>query len=126
MLRWILPVGMAGLLGVGWLAALRLFSVPLRSRFAVGGLAVFALAYKPWANLVLIGNWTAVSAAALPVALLLAHRRSWGTAGLVVGLAIACKPMLVPIGLLFLLARRWRGWPRPCWCRWGSRWPGRC
>ncbi|WP_063835555.1 glycosyltransferase family 87 protein [Streptomyces erythrochromogenes] len=108
-LRWILPVGMAGLLGVGWLAALRLFSVPPRSRFAVGGLAVFALAYKPWANLVLIGNWTAVSAAALPVALLLAHRRSWGTAGLVVGLAIACKPMLVPIGLLFLLARRWRG-----------------
>ncbi|WP_328739505.1 DUF2029 domain-containing protein [Streptomyces erythrochromogenes] len=108
-LRWILPVGMAGLLGVGWLASLRLFSVPLRSRFAVGGLAVFALAYKPWANLVLIGNWTAVSAAALPVALLLAHRRSWGTAGLVVGLAIACKPMLVPIGLLFLLARRWRG-----------------
>ncbi|MFF3725716.1 glycosyltransferase family 87 protein [Streptomyces erythrochromogenes] len=108
-LRWILPVGMAGLLGVGWLAALRLFSVPLRSRFAVGGLAVFALAHKPWVNLVLIGNWTAVSAAALPVALLLAHRRSWGTAGLVVGLAIACKPMLVPIGLLFLVARRWRG-----------------
>ncbi|WP_234330933.1 glycosyltransferase family 87 protein [Streptomyces sp. NRRL F-4474] len=108
-LRWILPVAMAGLLGVGWLAALRLFSVPLRSRFAVGGLAVFALAYKPWANLVLIGNWTAVSAAALPVALLLAHRRSWGAAGLVVGLAVACKPMLVPIGLLFLLARQWRG-----------------
>ncbi|MFD9102397.1 glycosyltransferase family 87 protein [Streptomyces virginiae] len=108
-LRWILPVGMSGLLGIGWLAALRLFSVPLRSRFAVGGLAVFALAYKPYVNLVLIGNWTAISAAALPVALLLAHRRSWGTAGLVVGLAIACKPMLVPVGLLFLLARQWRG-----------------
>ncbi|MFE5489772.1 glycosyltransferase family 87 protein [Streptomyces virginiae] len=108
-LRWILPVGMSGLLGVGWLAALRLFSVPLRSRLAVGGLAVFALAYKPYVNLVLIGNWTAISAAALPVALLLAHRRSWGTAGLVVGLAIACKPMLVPVGLLFLLARQWRG-----------------
>ncbi|MFB7170683.1 glycosyltransferase family 87 protein [Streptomyces sp. NPDC056254] len=107
-LRWVLPVGMSALLGVGWLAALRLFSVPLRSRLAVGGLAVFALAYKPYVNLVLIGNWTAVSAAALPVALLLAHRRSWGRAGLVVGLAIACKPMLVPIGLLFLLARRWR------------------
>ncbi|MFJ3959547.1 glycosyltransferase family 87 protein [Streptomyces sp. NPDC090036] len=108
-LRWLLPVGMSGLLGVGWLAALRLFSVPLRSRFAVGGFALFALAYKPYANLVLIGNWTAISAAALPVALLLAHRRSWGSAGLVVGLAIACKPMLVPLGLLFLMARRWRG-----------------
>ncbi|WP_405756455.1 glycosyltransferase family 87 protein [Streptomyces sp. NBC_00073] len=108
-LRWVLPVGMSGLLGIGWMAALRLFSVPLRSRFAVGGLAVLALAYKPFENLVLIGNWTAISAAALPVALLLAHRRSWGSAGLVIGLAIACKPMLVPIGLLFLLARQWRG-----------------
>ncbi|WP_251049677.1 MULTISPECIES: glycosyltransferase family 87 protein [unclassified Streptomyces] len=108
-LRWLLPVGMSGLLGAGWLAALRLFSVPLRSRLAVGGFAVLALAYKPYVNLVLIGNWTAISAAALPVALLLAHRRAWGAAGLVVGLAIACKPMLVPIGLLFLLARQWRG-----------------
>ncbi|MEV7524664.1 glycosyltransferase family 87 protein [Streptomyces sp. NPDC091371] len=108
-LRWVLPVGMSGLLGVGWLAALRLFSVPLRSRFAVVGFAVFALAYKPYVNLVLIGNWTAISAAALPVALLLARRRAWGAAGLVVGLAIACKPMLVPIGVLFLFARQWRG-----------------
>ncbi|MCC0096500.1 DUF2029 domain-containing protein [Streptomyces flavotricini] len=108
-LRWSLPVAMSGLLGIGWLAALRMFSVPLRSRFAVVGFAVLALAYKPYVNLVLIGNWTAISAAALPVALLLAHRRSWAAAGLVVGLAIACKPMLVPIGLLFVLARQWRG-----------------
>ncbi|MEV0986757.1 glycosyltransferase family 87 protein [Streptomyces sp. NPDC049949] len=108
-LRWSLPVAMSGLLGIGWLAALRMFSVPLRSRFAVVGFPVLALAYKPYVNLVLIGNWTAISAAALPVALLLAHRRSWAAAGLVVGLAIACKPMLVPIGLLFVLARQWRG-----------------
>ncbi|MCX4691544.1 glycosyltransferase family 87 protein [Streptomyces sp. NBC_01408] len=108
-LRWVLPLGMTGLLATGWWAALRLFSVPLRSRFAVGGFALFAIAYKPYVNLVLIGNWTAISAAALPVALLLAHRRSWGAAGLVIGLAIACKPMLVPIGVLFLFARQWRG-----------------
>ncbi|MFE9478088.1 glycosyltransferase family 87 protein [Streptomyces spororaveus] len=108
-LRWLLPLGMSGLLGVGWLASLRMFAVPLRSRFAVGGFAVFALAFKPYVNLVLIGNWTAISAAALPVALLLAQRHRWGSAGLVVGLAIACKPMLVPLGLLFLVARRWRG-----------------
>ncbi|MFE2476208.1 glycosyltransferase family 87 protein [Streptomyces sp. NPDC001194] len=108
-LRWSLPVAMSGLLGTGWLAALRIFSVPLRSRFAVVGFPVLALAYKPYVNLVLIGNWTAISAAALPVALLLAHRRSWAAAGLVVGLAIACKPMLVPIGLVFVLARQWRG-----------------
>ncbi|MFB7052959.1 glycosyltransferase family 87 protein [Streptomyces vinaceus] len=108
-LRWTLPVAMSGLLGAGWLAALRIFSVPLRSRFAVVGFPVLALAYKPYVNLVLIGNWTSISAAALPVALLLAHRRSWAAAGLVVGLAIACKPMLVPVGLVFVLARQWRG-----------------
>ncbi|MER5776174.1 glycosyltransferase family 87 protein [Streptomyces sp. NPDC002039] len=108
-LRWLLPLGMSGLVGVGWWAALRLFAVPVTSRFAIGGFGLFALAYKPYLNLVLIGNWTAISAAALPVALLLAHRRSWAAAGLVVGLAIACKPMLVPIGVLFLVARQWRG-----------------
>ncbi|KIF05445.1 membrane protein, partial [Streptomyces sp. RSD-27] len=108
-LRWLLPAGISGLVAVGWWASLRLFSVPLRSRFAVGGLGLLALAYKPYLNLVLIGNWTAISVAALPVALLLAHRRSWAAAGLVVGLAIACKPMLVPVGLVFVLARRWRG-----------------
>ncbi|MFD3700491.1 glycosyltransferase family 87 protein [Streptomyces sp. NPDC058646] len=108
-LRWVLPLGMTALLATGWWAALKLFSVPLRSRLAVGGFALFALAYKPYENLVLIGNWTAISAAALPVALLLASRRSWVAAGLVIGLAIACKPMLVPIGVLFLFARQWRG-----------------
>ncbi|MET9603844.1 glycosyltransferase family 87 protein [Streptomyces sp. NPDC006512] len=108
-LRWLLPAGISGLVAVGWAAALRLFAVPLRSRLAVGGFGLFALLYKPYLNVVLIGNWTAISAAALPVALLLAHRRSWGAAGLVVGLAIACKPMLVPVGLLFVLARQWRG-----------------
>ncbi|MBT2445850.1 DUF2029 domain-containing protein [Streptomyces sp. ISL-43] len=109
LLRCVLPLGMTGLVGLGWWASLRLFSVPVRSRLAVGGFGLFALAYKPYINLVLIGNWTAISAAALPVALLLAQRRSWAAAGLVVGLAIACKPMLVPIGLLFVLARQWRG-----------------
>ncbi|MFZ3472334.1 glycosyltransferase family 87 protein [Streptomyces sp. 4.24] len=108
LLRCVLPLGMTGLVGLGWWASLRLFSVPVRSRLAVGGFGLFALLYKPYINLVLIGNWTAISAAALPVALLLAHRRSWVAAGLVVGLAIACKPMLVPIGLLFVLARQWR------------------
>ncbi|MFD9335968.1 glycosyltransferase family 87 protein [Streptomyces sp. NPDC060028] len=109
LLRWVLPLGMTGLVGIGWWASLKLFSVPLRSRFAVGGFALFALLYKPYLNLVLIGNWTAISAAALPVALLLAHRRHWVAAGLVVGLAIACKPMLVPVAVLFVLARQWRG-----------------
>ncbi|MCF3181457.1 DUF2029 domain-containing protein [Streptomyces polychromogenes] len=109
LLCWLLPAAISGLVALGWWASLRLFSVPVRSRFAVAGLGLLGTVYKPYLNLVLIGNWTAVSAAALPVALLLAHRRSWVAAGLVVGLAIACKPMLVPAGLLFVLARRWRG-----------------
>ncbi len=106
-LRWILPVGMAALLAGGWAAALRLFAVPLRSRFAVGGLAVLALAYKlrePRAHRQLdgdLGGGAARRAAARAPRVL-------GQGRLVVGLAIACKPMLVPIGLLFLLARRWR------------------
>ncbi|MCB5178609.1 glycosyltransferase family 87 protein [Streptomyces antimicrobicus] len=109
LLRWTLPLVMSALLAAGWWAALRLFGVPVRSRFAVGGWGALALAYSPYLNLVLIGNWTSVSAAALPVALLLAHRGRWTRAGLVVGVAIAAKPMLVPVGLVFLLARRWRG-----------------
>ncbi|MEV8530311.1 glycosyltransferase family 87 protein [Streptomyces sp. NPDC051211] len=108
-LRWVLPVVLSGLLAFGWWCAMRLFSVPTRSRFAVLGFAAFAIAYKPYVNLVLIGNWTAISAAALPCALLLAHRARWVAAGVVIGLAIAAKPMLVPVALLFLLARQWRG-----------------
>ncbi|MBW5480831.1 glycosyltransferase family 87 protein, partial [Streptomyces bambusae] len=108
-LRWVLPLVMSALLAAGWWAALRLFRVPVRSRFAVGGWGLLALAYSPYLNLVLIGNWTSLSAAALPLALLLAVKGRWAGAGLVVGLAIAAKPMLVPVGLVFLLARQWRG-----------------
>ncbi|MEV7417138.1 glycosyltransferase family 87 protein [Streptomyces sp. NPDC089919] len=106
--RALVPLGMSALLAVGWWASLRIFRVPARSRFAVLGFAVLAIAYRPFANLVLLGNWTCLSAAALPVALLLAHRGRWLAAGLVVGAAIAAKPMLVPLVLLFLFARRWR------------------
>ncbi|MEV7612233.1 glycosyltransferase family 87 protein [Streptomyces sp. NPDC089799] len=108
-LRWVLPVAVTALLAFGWWCALRLFGVPARSRFALVGFAALAIGFKPYENLVTLGNWTAVSAAALPAALLLAHRNRWLAAGAVVGLAIAAKPMLVPVGLLFLLARQWRG-----------------
>ncbi|WP_185921612.1 hypothetical protein [Streptomyces sp. WAC06614] len=79
-LRWVLPLVMSALLAAGWWAALRLFGMPVRSRFAVGGWGVLAALYSPYLNLVLIGNWTSVSAAALPVALLLAHRGRWTVA----------------------------------------------
>ncbi|MFJ6937111.1 glycosyltransferase family 87 protein [Streptomyces sp. NPDC101132] len=107
--RVLVPLGTAVLPAVGWWAALRIFSVPPRSRYAVLGFAVLALAYRPYANLVQLGNWTCLSAAALPPALLAAHRGRWVRAGLIVGAAIAAKPMLVPVALLFVFARRWRG-----------------
>jgi arabinofuranan 3-O-arabinosyltransferase len=108
-LRVLVPLLTTGLLLAGWWCALRIFRVPAGSRYAVLGAAGLALGYVPFANLVLLGNWTAVSAAALPLTLLLAHRGRWVAAGLVVGVAVAFKPMLVPVWLLFVLARRWRG-----------------
>lgn len=124
-LRWLLPVGMSGLLGAGWLAALRIFAVPLRSRFAVGGFAVFALVYKPYINLVLIGNWTAISAAALPVALLPRSGARGGRPGWWWGSRSRASRCSCPSGCSSWSPGGGGGWPRPCWCRWGSRWPVR-
>ena len=105
LLRPLVPAATAGGVLAGWWFSLRIFQVPLGSRLAVlvaGGLAYFA----PFRSLVLLGNWTAFSAAALPLALLLALRSRWVWAGVVVGVAIATKPMLVPVALIFVFARR--------------------
>lgn len=101
------PVVVALLVLAGWQAALRLFGVPARSRLGVAGVAALAY-FAPFRSDLVLGNWTAVSAAALPVALLLAARGRWTAAAAVVGAAVACKPMLVPLVLLFAFARRWR------------------
>jgi arabinofuranan 3-O-arabinosyltransferase len=106
-LQVLVPVVTALLLLAGWWAALRIFDVGLRSRLGVavaGGLAYFA----PFRSEVGLGNWTAASVLALPVALGLAARNRWTAAAAVVGAAIACKPMLVPLALLFVMARQWR------------------
>ncbi|WP_229919187.1 glycosyltransferase 87 family protein [Streptomyces minutiscleroticus] len=108
-LRAAVPLAVAGCLLGGWVCALRLHGVPVRSRFAVLGATALALGFAPFGHLVRLGNWTAVAALALPAALLLAHRGRWTAAGAVVGAAIAVKPLLVPVLLLFVLARRWRG-----------------
>ncbi|MGW1763460.1 glycosyltransferase family 87 protein [Streptomyces sp. NPDC002073] len=108
LLRWAAPLGTTGLVLAGWWCALRIFAVPSRSRLAVLGFLGLALLFRPYGNLVLLSNWTCVSAAALPAALLLAQRGRWPAAGLVVGVAVACKPMLVPLALLFVFARQWR------------------
>ncbi|HTJ33850.1 MAG TPA: glycosyltransferase family 87 protein [Dactylosporangium sp.] len=107
-LERLFPFGLAALLLLGWWAALRLFGVGLRSWLGVAGVAAFAL-FNPAVSVVELGNWTAPVAALMSVALLLMGRGRWLAAAAVIGLSIAVKPMLVPIGLVFLLARKWRG-----------------
>lgn len=104
----LVPVLVAGCLVGGWVCALRLHGVALRSRFAALGLIGLAAGFAPFAHLVLLGNWTATAALALPLAVLLVGRGRWAAAGLVLGAAVALKPLLAPMGLLFVFARRWR------------------
>ncbi|MEV6593328.1 glycosyltransferase family 87 protein [Streptomyces acidicola] len=108
-LRVLVPIVTTGLLVAAWACALRLYGVPWRSRFAVLGLVGMAVGFAPFAHLVRLGNWTATAAAALPLAVLLMSRGRWGTAGVVLGAAVALKPLLAPMVLLFVFARRWRG-----------------
>ncbi|KOU76436.1 membrane protein [Streptomyces sp. MMG1533] len=107
-LRVLVPLVVTGCLVGGWVCALRLHGIPLRSRFASLGLIALAVGFAPFGHLVLLSNWTATAALALPLALLLASRGRWVAAGVVVGLAVALKPLLAPMALLFLFARRWR------------------
>ncbi|MEV0602753.1 glycosyltransferase 87 family protein [Streptomyces sp. NPDC050315] len=106
-LVWLVPAAGVGLVLLGWWLSLRIFGVAAGSRLAV--LVVVALPFfQPFRNLVTLGNWTLASVVALPLALLLARRTRWAAAGAVLGLALAIKPMLVPVLLLFVFARRWR------------------
>ncbi|MFE9804847.1 glycosyltransferase 87 family protein [Streptomyces sp. NPDC005548] len=108
-LRVLVPLTVTALLLAGWVWALRIHGVPWRSRLGVLGPAVLALGFAPFGHLVSLGNWTVTAAAALPLALLLAARERWGWAGVVVGAAVALKPLLAPVALLFVFARRWPG-----------------
>ncbi|MFJ6741532.1 glycosyltransferase family 87 protein [Streptomyces sp. NPDC091279] len=107
-LRVLVPVAVSGCLLAGWACALRLYCVPLRSRCAVLGLLGSAACFAPFGHLLLLANWTATAALALPLALLLAGRGRWTAAGVVLGAAIALKPLLAPVALLFVFARRTR------------------
>ncbi|MGY0024494.1 glycosyltransferase family 87 protein [Streptomyces sp. YJ-C3] len=108
-LRLAVPVLVTGGLVAGWAGALRVHGVPWRSRFAAYGLLALAVGFAPFAHLVALGNWTVTAVAALPWALLLAARGRWLAAGVVLGAALALKPLLAPVALLFVLARQWRG-----------------
>ncbi|QSY47383.1 glycosyltransferase 87 family protein [Streptomyces griseocarneus] len=110
-LFYAVPVVTGVLVAVGAVLALRIFGVRADSRLAAA-VAVGIALFLPFHSLVFLGNWTAASVVAFPAALLLARRGRWSAAGAVVGAAIALKPILVPLLLLFVLARRWRalGW----------------
>ncbi|GHD88672.1 glycosyltransferase 87 family protein [Streptomyces naganishii] len=107
-LRVAAPVVCVGCIAGGWWCAVRLFGVPARSRFAVLGLLGLVLFWAPVGDLINLGNWTAVGALALPLALLLADHGRWTAAGVVLGISVAVKPLLLPVVLLLVLARRWR------------------
>ncbi|KES08141.1 membrane protein [Streptomyces toyocaensis] len=103
----LVPVAVTVALALGWACALLLHRVPLRSRLAVLGLLGLAAGFAPFGQLVRLGNWTVTAVLALPLCLLLASRNRWVAAGAVIGVAVALKPLLAPMALLFLFARRW-------------------
>ncbi|MBA8947902.1 glycosyltransferase 87 family protein [Streptomyces calvus] len=104
----LVPPAVTGALALGWACALRLHRVPLHSRLAALGLLGLAAGFAPFGQLVRLGNWTVTAVLALPLCLLLASRGRWVAAGAVVGVAVAFKPLLAPMALLFCFARRWR------------------
>ncbi|MFF1273763.1 glycosyltransferase family 87 protein [Streptomyces marokkonensis] len=103
----LVPVAVTVALALGWACALLLHRVPLRSRLAVLGLLGLAAGFAPFGQLVRLGNWTVTAVLALPLCLLLVSRGRWVAAGAVIGVAVALKPLLAPMALLFLFARRW-------------------
>ncbi|MFZ4186723.1 glycosyltransferase family 87 protein [Streptomyces pseudogriseolus] len=103
----LVPVAVVLALAGGWVCALLTHRVPLHSRLAVLGLFGLAAGFAPFAQLVRLGNWTVTAVLALPLCLLLASRGRWVAAGAVIGVAVALKPLLAPMALLFLFARRW-------------------
>ena len=107
-LRVLVPLAVTACLVAGWACALSLHGIPLRSRFAVLGLAGLAAGFGPFGHLVLLANWTATAAWPCRSACCWrAGAAGWRRARSSV-LAVALKPLLAPMALLFLFARRWR------------------
>ncbi|MEU8270683.1 glycosyltransferase 87 family protein [Sphaerisporangium sp. NPDC049002] len=103
----VFPFVLAVLTLAGWSLALGLCGVRVGSRLGVLGMAATALLFG-YRSLLTVGNWSVVAVVALPAALLLCSRNRWSAAAVVAGVSIALKPMLVPLALLFLFARRRR------------------
>ena len=107
LIRHAAPFVVGAMLLTGWWCALRMFDVSRRSWLGVVPVATAAW-FVPATSVAMLSSWTAPVAAAGGIALLLMARERWVAAALVIGLSIAVKPMLMPVGLVFLLARRWR------------------
>lgn len=103
----LVPAAVTVTLALGWVCALLLHRVPLRSRLAALGLLGLAAGFAPFGQLVRLGNWTVTAVLALPLCLLLVSRGRWIAGGAVIGVAVALKPLLAPMALLFLFSRRW-------------------
>lgn len=72
-------------------------------------LAFFALSgVQPVGEEVVVENVSVLMGLALAATLLLARKGRWNWAAGVLGLSLAIKPILAPIVLVLLLARRWR------------------
>lgn len=72
--------------------------------------ATLALSYSGVAgDEVNLENVSAEIALGFAVMLFLASRRHWSAAGIVLGLTLAIKPMLLPLPIVFILVRQWRG-----------------
>jgi arabinofuranan 3-O-arabinosyltransferase len=90
-------------------AAVCLRMVGVRVLGAAGGIALLLLAEMPAVKLTLaLANVNGLVLLCEAVALLAMLRGRWSLAGVALGLSFAIKPIVVPLLLFPLLARRWR------------------
>lgn len=106
-------VGVLGLVG----AAVLMWATVMCAAAALGrrwcgltaALVLVALCWAvPMTSELNVENATVVCALALAVTCLFIVRDHWVAAGVVIGLSLAVKPLLLPVLLVFVLARRWR------------------
>ena len=111
----ILPAQPAGILltlaglaltAFAWLLLVRLARLDVRERWV---LALLFIANGPLLTGIKFGNLSYVILAALAGGLLLIRAGRSGAAGALIGLAVVIKPVLILMGLFFLLRRDWRG-----------------
>jgi arabinofuranan 3-O-arabinosyltransferase len=73
------------------------------------GVVVLAVGFAPaMTDELKLTNVTVVCALALALFYLLTVKGHWVTAGVAIGLTLSVKPLLLPVLLVFVLARRWR------------------